>query len=101
MHCELLVPGLLSAQAAVRAPALELLMARGRREGADPLSLEKWLFERFEASKPAAGAFTLSGAGGEPGEAGWVRADPVHLRLLRDRMVVMPGETLSLSLEEA
>jgi hypothetical protein len=101
MHCELVVPGLLAAQAALRAPALELLLARGRRTDADPQSLEAWLFERFQAGRPAAGAFTLFGAGGEPGEARWARADPVHLRLLRDRVLVVPVESFALSRDEA
>ena len=101
MHCELAMPGLLSAQPAMRAPALELLMARGRHSTQEPLSLEKWLCERFGAETLAAGAYTLLGAGGEPGDEAWARADPVHLRLLRDRMVVMPAEMLSLPIDEA
>ncbi|MGQ0653566.1 MAG: hypothetical protein ACT4P4_15070 [Betaproteobacteria bacterium] len=101
MHCELVVPGLLATQAALRAPALELLMARGRRTHAQPATLEKWLFDRFAAPTPAAGAYTLFGAGGDPGEAEWARADPVHLRLLRERMIVMPAESFSLSQDEA
>jgi hypothetical protein len=101
MHCELVVPGLLAAQAAQRAPALELLMARGRRSTAQPESQESWLFERFGASQPAAGAYTLYGAGADPGEAAWARADPVHLRLMRDRVLVVPGEALTLAQSEA
>jgi len=101
VHCELLVPGLLSATTTPRAAALELLLARGRRTGADAATPEAWLFEGFGARQHAAGAFSLLGAGGEPGEASWARADPVHLRLLRDRVVVMPAEALPLSPEEA
>lgn len=101
MHCELLVPGLLSTAAAERAPALELLLARGRHAEDEPASAEAWLFERFNASRAAAGAYTLHGAGGDPGESAWVRADPVHLRLLRDRVVVMPAEAFPLAQADA
>lgn len=101
MHCELLVPGLLSAVTMPRAVSLELLLARGRRSSADAATPEAWLFEGFGAQQQAAGAFSLLGAGSEPGTASWARADPVHLRLLRDRVVVMPAEALPLSLEEA
>jgi hypothetical protein len=101
VHCELLVPGLLPATTALRAAALELLLARGRRSGTEASPPEAWLFKAFGARQHAAGAFSLFGAGGEPGAATWARADPVHLRLLRDRVVVMPAEALPLSLDEA
>ncbi|HSN34260.1 MAG TPA: hypothetical protein VLU41_16340, partial [Ideonella sp.] len=86
MHCELVVPGLLSAPPAGRLPALELLLARGRRQTAPAQSLERWLQEAFGADEapPAAGALTLLASGVEPGAAGCVRADPVHLELMRD-----------------
>ena len=41
------------------------------------------------------------GRGSDPGDAWWVRADPVHLRVLRDRVVVVPGEALQVAPEEA
>jgi hypothetical protein len=106
MHCELIVPGLLSPSsegvAQARHPALELLLARGRREAADSLSLEQWLHDAFEQAGDtlAAGALTLASVGDEPGDAWWARADPVHLRVLRDRAVVVPGEALDLRAEE-
>ena len=31
----------------------------------------------------------------------WARADPVHLQLMRDRVVFVPGAALSISREEA
>ncbi len=98
MHCELVVPGLLSSQTEVRYPALELLLARGRRESADSLTLEQWLHEAFEqpGEALAAGALGLADAG----DGWWARADPVHLRVLRDRVVVAPGEALQLSADE-
>jgi len=107
MHCELIVPGLLSAAlpatSDARYPALELILARGRREAADTCSLEQWLHDAFDQPDGAlpAGALTLAAHGGKPGEGWWARADPVHLRLLRDRVVVVPGEALEISRTEA
>jgi len=107
MHCELIVPGLLSAAlpatSDARYPALELILARGRREAADTCLLEQWLHDAFDQPDGAlpAGALTLAAHGGKPGEGWWARADPVHLRLLRDRVIVVPGEALDISFEEA
>jgi hypothetical protein len=103
MHCELIVPGLLSAPTEARYPALELLLARGRRETADSRSLEQWLHDAFEqpGSALAAGALTLAAHGGDPGAVWWSRADPVHLSLMRDRVIVVPGEALDIAPAEA
>ena len=104
MHCELIVPGLLlPAQSAARHPALELLLARARRESPESLTLEQWLHDAFEqpGTALAAGALSLAASGEDPGDWWWARADPVHLRLLRDRVIVVPGEALQISHEEA
>jgi hypothetical protein len=98
VHCELIVPGLFSSATEARHPALELLLARGRRSGAESLTFEQWLHDAFEQPGEALAAGALSVD--EPGDGWWVRADPVHLRLLRDRAVVMPGEALQISAEE-
>jgi hypothetical protein len=103
VHCELIVPGLLSSHTEARYPALELLLARGRRESPDPLTLEQWLHEAFEqpGDALAAGALGLAASGADAGDGWWARADPVHLRVLRDRVVVAPGEALQISLDES
>jgi hypothetical protein len=100
MHCELVVPGLLAAP--TRAASLELLVARGRRSKTAPRTLERWLQQAFglEGRLPA-GALSLLGAGHTPGDAVWVRADPVHMRVMRDRVVLVPGGAFSLSREDA
>ena len=101
MHAELVVPGLFMAGVATRFAALELLLARGRSRAAPAQRLEGWLQEAFQLDEGAfpAGALTLLGCGGEPGEASWARGDPVHLRVMRDHAVVIPS--LDLSQEEA
>jgi len=103
MHCELLVPGLFAAPGDARLPSLELLLARGRCTSAGAESVEDWLREAFElGDEPlAAGALTLLGAGGEPGTRSWVRADPVHLRLMRDRLLLAPAAALGLGANDA
>lgn len=103
MHCELAIPGLLGEAGEQRLPCAELLLARARRSEAAPQALERWLAERFgigDAPFPA-GALSRLGRGDEPGDGDWERADPVHLHLLRDRIVLVPAEAFELAAEEA
>lgn len=103
MHCELIVPRLFAESTGTRAPALELLLARGRGSTAQSQTLETWLQEAFGLSGQPfpAGALTLAGAKGEPREACWARADPVHLRLTHERLIVVPGDAFALARDEA
>ena len=48
MHCELVVPGLFRASNLRRFPALELLLARGRKRSCPTQTLENWVREAFE-----------------------------------------------------
>jgi hypothetical protein len=100
MHAELVVPGLLQDAATKRFPALEILLARGRIHRNPRLGLGNWLQQAFELDEVAAGALTLLGCGRDPGDANWARADPVHLRLMREHVIVVPAEALELSREE-
>jgi hypothetical protein len=84
MHCELILSGLLAAHA--RLASLETLVARGRVARGDPQGVAAWLGHACGLDVMPAGALTA----GEPGF--WVRADPVHYRLLRDRVVVVPAD---------
>ena len=103
MHCELIVPGLFAQASGARVPSLELLLARSRSSSAESVSLEAWLQEAFglEDAPPAAGALTFAAGGGDPGEDCWGRADPIHLRLMRDRLVVVPSAAFALADDEA
>jgi hypothetical protein len=101
MHVELVVPALLRSAAA--APALELLLARGRRTESQPASLEDWLVRAFglgEGPLPA-GALSALAAGLELGAGHWLRADPVHLRADRDRVLLIPCAGFDIGAEEA
>jgi hypothetical protein len=103
MHCELVIPGLFKTNVTARFGALELLIARGRSKSAPALTLEGWLQDAFhlgEAPFPA-GALTLLGRDADPGDALWARADPVHLRVMRDHLTVVPSDAFDLSREEA
>jgi hypothetical protein len=86
MHCELMLAGALAAQS--RLPALELLLARGRATRAEPQGAAAWLGRACGLDPVPAGALTA-------GEAGFrLRADPVHYRVLRDRVVILPPAAL-------
>ena len=103
MHCELVVPGLLAGAGDARLPAAELLLARGRSTSSPPQSLRDWLLQAFEAEGRGsrAGALTVLAHGRAAGGELWARADPVHLQLMREHVVLVPGEILSLSIEES
>jgi len=100
MHVELVVPALLAARAG--APALELLLARGRRERLPPATLEDWLAAAFGLAGPLpAGALTAHALGEQAAEGRWLRADPVHLRADRDVVLLLPGACFEIAREEA
>jgi hypothetical protein len=103
MHAELVVPGLFALPSAARLPAAELLIARGRCAIGASRGLEEWLQNAFEVEDAplAAGALTLLAGGGEPAGYSWSRADPVHLRLMRDRLLLMPAPALGITSGEA
>jgi hypothetical protein len=102
VHCELVVPGLFAGEPAVRLPSLELALARGRCTAGSSQPLERWLAAAFGLGDDLpAGAATLLAAGGDPGAHDWVRADPVHLRLMRDRLILVPAQALHLSPAES
>jgi len=100
MHCELVIPGLLASRA--RAASLELLAARGRRSRNPAQRLERWLQQAFGLEgRLAAGALSMLGAGGAPGDAIWARADPVHMQVMRDRVVMAPAAAFPLARGDA
>ena len=112
MHLELVVPALFPAQdapsASAPAPALELLLARGRRTRSDASSLDHWLCRAFgltdvpagKSSIPA-GALTALAHGLDPGPYRWLRADPVHLRAARDHLILVPSQAFAVTGAEA
>ena len=107
MHAELVVPALLPIGAAREfppAPALELLLARGRRISSERRSYEQWIAAEcgLGAETPLpAGALTLLAEGGTPGDAVWMRADPVHLRLGRTDVSFVPAAAFDVDARES
>ena len=103
MHVELLAPGLFAAAPLPRLPALELLAARGRVERQAPRSLERWLADAFEVGEGPlpAGALTALASGQSPGEACWLRADPLHLDVGPQGGSIVPAAALAIGRDEA
>jgi hypothetical protein len=63
-------------------------------------SLEEWLGAEFGGSGQLAAA-SLRGEGMDPGEAVWLRADPVHLRADRDRVLLADATSFEIDEKEA
>jgi hypothetical protein len=110
MHLELVVPALFPGPDSppASAPALEFLLARGRRTPGDCASLERWLCRAFGLAGASggntpvpAGALTALAHGLQPGPQRWLRADPVHLRAARDHLALIPSEAFALTGAEA
>lgn len=111
MNCHLVVPRLFWPATADAAPsgepvlpALEMLMSRGERTRIQGGSLERWLGTHFCAdcdAEPALAPFAVRGEGCEPGEHGWLRADPVHLRIHADRVVLAEASRLAITADES
>ncbi len=120
MHCHLLLPDLFWPERdfpdlyrALDAPALERLLAKGRQHAETATveegpfattTAEAWLCERFGVERQAdwpAAPYCLLADGGDPGEHYWLRADPVHLRLEGNRLLLADSGAFALSQEEA
>ena len=109
MNCHLLVPELFWPAAAggepyrgLSLPALETLLARGARTRSAGASLERWLAaaHSLSAELPLA-PYSLRGDGVAPGDHWWLRADPVHLKVHGDRLVLADASRLELTTDEA
>lgn len=109
MNCHLLVPDLFWPASAgnepyggLELPALETLLARGRRVKTPGASLERWLAGQYRLADglPLA-PFSLRGDGGEPGGDWWMRADPVHLKVHGDRLILADASRLAVTADES
>lgn len=87
-----------------RRPALERLFAQARAEQLPRRHLFGQLQRLFglpaDAELPA-GALGWLGEGNDPGQAVWLRADPVHLRPDNEQMLLFDASTLGLTADEA
>lgn len=79
--------------AGLQLPALEKLLARGRSETLQPVPLENYLCELFGV--PCRPVAPISASFDGLGEGCWLRADPVHLRLQREQVALLPDVAVS------
>jgi hypothetical protein len=109
MNCHLLVSDLFWPASAgnepysgLALPALETLLARGRRVRTAGASLERRLAAEYRLPDglPLA-PFSLRGDGGEPGGDCWMRADPVHLKVHGDQLILADASRLAMTPDEA
>src|SRR6185312_16688062 len=107
MPLDLLVPDLLpppdapAAMREARVRALERWLVRADLERSPAVGAAAWLAARFGLAGPVPyAAVALAGESqARPGE--WLRADPVHLRIEGDSVVVLDPSVLGLQREEA
>lgn len=87
---DLFLPPLLAKDvcAGLKLPALEKLLARGKMCALPQHSLEAWLCDAFAVPESAVAPVTLLADGLQPGLAYWLRADPVHLHLDRNQIIL-------------
>lgn len=109
MNFDLLVPNLFWPAAAgaepyrdLELPALQALMSRGQRARGGGSSAERWLAAVYGLpdALPLA-PFALRGDGGEPGDGAWLCADPVHLKVHGDRLILADTSHFSITADEA
>jgi hypothetical protein len=88
-------------------PALENLLAKCSLTDDEPEGMEPWLCRAFGVAKqldwPVA-PITLQSDGEDRIKAGndyWIRADPVHLRIERDQIVLADSRVFPISPDEA
>jgi hypothetical protein len=71
-------------------PALESLLGKGRSEILEPVALEEFLCGLFDMQSDGDAPIAAISAAFDGLAAGcWLRADPVHLRLQRDQMLLL------------
>jgi hypothetical protein len=89
---DLFLPGEIAAgiSADLRLPNLERLLGRGRGKDMAPVALEELLCNLFGmSSSETAPVAAVSAQFDGLGAGCWLRADPVHLRLQRDRVLML------------
>ena len=108
-HLHLLVPGLSFIQENVfseglRLPGLRTFLARGTRLPLSVTTLEAWLCTAFAmspADECAVAPYSLRAENGDPGTAFWLKADPVHLRVHGDQLILLDSGMLAIETAEA
>jgi hypothetical protein len=103
MHLHIVVPDLFwpsteeqDVYQGLRLPALEVLLARGRRGVGEIGGYGRWVAAHFglHGEDPPIAPYRLFGEGIDPGSSHWLCADPVHLQAGRDRVLMTESEPL-------
>jgi hypothetical protein len=88
----------------LRLPALETVLARGSHQAYTDEGIEAAVCQALGIDRqqdwPLA-PIALQADGGDPGTEYWLRADPVHLGVMRDRIVLADSQVLELDQAEA
>jgi hypothetical protein len=84
-----------------RLPALEALVAKGRRASGRSPGLEAWLLERWGVADAGAAPYAMLADAGDPGDAWWLCAEPCHMRVNLDHLVPMDATLFDLARAEA
>ncbi len=88
----------------LRLPALERLLSRGSAANSACENESAWICERFGVQKqndwPVA-PVAFAGDGGVATAEYWLRADPVHLRVHNDGLILFAPETVEISEDES
>ena len=94
---DLFLPQQLAAYASadLSLPALEKLLARARVEPLKVDTLEAWLCGSFGVDGMAVAPLTLLADGVPPGDAYWLRTDPVGISMQRDQMILQADIVLT------
>ena len=107
VHLHLAVPDLLwpdtqyKAAAELSLPALLQLLCKGRVQITQARDIDTWLLEAFGVPGAGAANYSLRADGGNPGDEYWLRADPCHLQVNRDRVILADSQTFQIDRNEA
>jgi hypothetical protein len=88
----------------MRLPGLETLVARGRLQARIPEGTEGALCRAWGIAKQTDwpwAAMSLPADGGTASRGYWLRADPVHIRIQSDRLILLGNELLNISAADA
>lgn len=97
-------PGDAETFAGLACPALATLLARGRRTDAttEAATFDAAIARSFGLDRAVPYApLRLLGEGIDPGDAHWACADPVHLRLHQERLILADGSRIDVAMAEA